>query len=164
MFTTRHILVPVDHSDVSRAAVSVALQVADRHNASVTFLHIHKDIDRQMQKGLVDAPNDTVVEDALEGGESALTRLVEEEFEALAQAGIMVQRTAHRFHVSGGDWLDVALQVIADDEIDLVVSGTHGGKTGIAGLFQGSVTEKLVSRAPCSVFVVKPKGFPYLRD
>lgn len=164
MFTTRHILVPVDHSEVSRAAVSAALQLAGHHGASVLFLHIHKDIDRQMQKGLVDAPNDTVVEDALEGGEDALVRLVDEEFEALSKAGIPLRRTEHRFHVSGGEWLDVALQVIADDEIDLVVSGTHGGKQGLVGLFQGSVTEKLVSRAPCSVFVVKPKGFPYLRD
>jgi nucleotide-binding universal stress UspA family protein len=28
----------------------------------------------------------------------------------------------------------------------------------------GSMSEKLVRKAPCSVYVVKPQGYPYLRD
>ena len=47
-------------------------------------------------------------------------------------------------------------------EIDLLVTGTHGRK-GL-GILTGSVSEKLVARSPCSVLVVKPFGFPYLRD
>ena len=56
--------------------------MADRSGATILFLHIHKDIDRQMQRGMDEAPTETVVEEFLESGEDALTRLVEDEFRA----------------------------------------------------------------------------------
>ena len=54
-------------------------------------------------------------------------------------------------------------ELIEDEEIDLVVSGTHGGH-GLKGWLLGSTTEQLVRKSSCSVFVVKPQGYPYLRD
>ena len=65
--------------------------------------------------------------------------------------------------VTGGDWLEVILRLVREQEMDLVVTGTHGRK-GVRGFFVGSVSEQLVARADCSVLVVKPHGFPYLRD
>jgi nucleotide-binding universal stress UspA family protein len=38
-------------------------------------------------------------------------------------------------------------------EIDLIVMGTHG-RTGLKKFFMGSVTQKVIGMAPCSVLVV----------
>jgi nucleotide-binding universal stress UspA family protein len=47
-----------------------------------------------------------------------------------------------------------------DAGIDLIVMGTHG-RTGLDRLLMGSVAEKVMREAPCSVLVVKlPKGIP----
>ena len=62
-----------------------------------------------------------------------------------------------------GDWLEVTMGLIDEHELDVIVTGTHGGK-GLKGFLLGSMSEQLVRRASCSVFVVKPQGFPYLRD
>ena len=49
------------------------------------------------------------------------------------------------------------------EDADLVIVGSSGAGS-ITRFLLGSVTEQLVARAPCSVFVVKPQGYPYLRD
>jgi nucleotide-binding universal stress UspA family protein len=44
--------------------------------------------------------------------------------------------------------------------MDLIVMGTHG-RTGVERLLLGSVAEKVLRDAPCSVLVVKmPRGVP----
>lgn len=53
--------------------------------------------------------------------------------------------------------------MVDEHELDLIISGTHGPK-GLKGFLMGSTTEQLVAKATCSVFVIKPKGYPYLRD
>ena len=40
MYKASRILVPVDFSDVARAAISMAVQLADRHGAELIFLHV----------------------------------------------------------------------------------------------------------------------------
>ena len=42
----------------------------------------------------------------------------------------------------------------ADANIDLIVMGTHG-HTGLAHVLLGSVTEKVVCKAPCPVLTVR---------
>jgi nucleotide-binding universal stress UspA family protein len=41
-----------------------------------------------------------------------------------------------------------------DQNVDLIVMGTHG-RTGLSHVLMGSVTEKVVRLAPCSVLVTK---------
>jgi len=159
----QRILVPLDFSEVSRAALSIGLQLADSNNASLYLLHVVKELDRELKKRLVSAPNDSVIEDGIKDTERSVYEAVEIEYARARQAGHKLKTSPMNVIVSGGDWLDVCLQAIEDEEIDLVVSGTHGGK-GIKGFLLGSTTEQLVRKATCSVYVVKPQGYPYLRD
>jgi nucleotide-binding universal stress UspA family protein len=67
--------------------------------------------------------------------------------------GIPVQ---HVFLI--GDPAGEIVRYAADRGIDLIVMGTHG-RTGLERLLMGSVAEKVMREAPCSVLVVKlPKG------
>ncbi len=59
-----------------------------------------------------------------------------------------------------GDPAEEIVRYCRDAGIDLVVMGTHG-RTGLERLLMGSVAEKVLRDAPCSVLVVKlPRGVP----
>ena len=44
-----------------------------------------------------------------------------------------------------------------ENEIDLIVMGTHG-RGAIAHVLLGSTTEKVIRKAPCAVLTVRPSG------
>jgi nucleotide-binding universal stress UspA family protein len=163
MHEVKRILVPTDFSEVSRAALSMALQLASDYDAQIYVLHVVKDMDRELRRRLVSAPNDDVIENAIRGGEKAILDAIELERQRAREAGKMLKNTPIKMFVTGGEWLDVTLSLIDEHDIDLAVTGTHGG-TGIKAMLTGSMSEKLVRKAPCSVYVVKPQGYPYLRD
>jgi nucleotide-binding universal stress UspA family protein len=57
-----------------------------------------------------------------------------------------------------GDPASEIIRYAADAGIDVIVIGTHG-RTGADRLAMGSVAEKVMREAPCSVLVVKlPRG------
>ena len=55
--------------------------------------------------------------------------------------------------VTGNTFLEI-IQAARDDEVDMIVMGTHG-RTGLAHVLIGSVAEKVVREAPCPVLTVK---------
>tara|TARA_B100000575_G_scaffold276548_1_gene262066 strand:+ start:71 stop:562 length:492 start_codon:yes stop_codon:yes gene_type:complete len=163
MQAIKRILVPTDFSEVSHAALSMALQLASDYGAQLFVLHVVDDLDRELKKRLVSAPNDDVVENLIRRGETAILDAVELERSRARDAGKQLKNSPLKMIVTGGDWLEVSIGLIDEHDLDLIVTGTHGGK-GIKGLLLGSMSEQLVRRAACSVFVVKPQGYPYLRD
>ena len=163
MWRCSKILVPVDFSDTARAAISAALQIAADHDAEVILVHVEEGMDKELRKRIYSAPNDTVIEDTMVYAEQALKDAANLELQRAAEAGDPLPGVKIRTEVVGGDWLEVVLNWIEEYDVDLVISGTHGRKGGVKGIFS-STSEKLVTRATCSVMVVKPQGFPYLRD
>ncbi len=163
MYSAKRILVPVDFSDVSRAAISAALQIAADHDGEVHLLHVEEDMGKELKKRIYSAPNDTVIEDTISYNEKALLDAAMLEIRRCTEAGAALPTVPLSTVVTGGDWLEVILRLVRELKMDLVVTGTHGRK-GVRGFFGGSVSEQLVARADCSVLVLKPQGFPYLRD
>ncbi len=163
MFAAKRFLVPVDFSDVSRAAVSAALQLAAAHQGEVWLLHSAEGMDQELKKRLVSAPDESVISDTISFDEHALRQAADDEKRRFAEAGRYLPDVPIHTHVTGGGWLEVALELVDQHQIDVVVSGTHG-KSGLVARLLGTITEKLVAKAPCSVFVVKAAGYPYLRD
>lgn len=46
-------------------------------------------------------------------------------------------------------------RIARERSVDLIVMGTHG-RTGLAHMLIGSVAERVVRHAPCSVLIVRP--------
>ncbi|MBX3160419.1 MAG: universal stress protein [Deltaproteobacteria bacterium] len=61
--------------------------------------------------------------------------------------------------LTGPPWGAIVDAADKDPAIDLIVVGTHG-RTGLSRVLLGSVAEKVVRHAPCSVLVVRPEGEP----
>jgi nucleotide-binding universal stress UspA family protein len=58
--------------------------------------------------------------------------------------------------LTGAPWVEI-VSLLEKDTFDLCVIGTHG-RSGLARILLGSVAEKVVRHAPCSVLAVRPDG------
>src|SRR5678810_1005247 len=163
----KKVLCPVDLSAFSRAALKLAVNVADASGATVDILHvIHNPFDdiylteiTQTDPALIDAY-------ATEPQRRAkLLRANEEHSEALLKQFCheLVQHYGkERYHIRRGDPFEAILEASEDLMTELVVLATHG-RTGVKRLVIGNVAEKIVRHAPCPVLTVKPVSYTHLR-
>ncbi len=163
MFSHKKILVPFDFSDVSRAALSLALQQAHSYDGEVHVLFADPKLDKDLKKRLVTAPNDTVIEDSIAQNEQAIFQAAELEYQRAVEAGHPLKPCKVIPHLTGGSYYDTCMNFVQELGIDAIIVGTHG-RVGFIEALRGTETEAMVKDAPCSVFVVKPQGFPYLTD
>jgi nucleotide-binding universal stress UspA family protein len=131
MPTLQTILVPIDGSPPSVAALEHAVVLAQDYGAAVTALHVA-------------VPEDT------------LTPVPDEQAARQMDAAIDDARTALgddrlTFSICVGDPISEIVE--AGREADLIVIGTHGRIGRLASLL-GSVAEGVVRNAPCPVLTV----------
>jgi len=88
--------------------------------------------------------------------QEVIRSLDQEAAQVLAEAGQVLQRAGVEFRARSlwGDPASVIGLVAGEEKSDLVVVGSRG-RHGLARLFLGSVSDKVVHRAPSSVLVVR---------
>ena len=160
MFSATKILVPIDFSDTSRAALSAGLQMAAMNGGSLWLLHVESGMEQEVDQGSAEAADAL---SQIETHEAALKAAYELEVQRCEEAGRTLGPVDVKYRISGGDWREVANQMVDELQLDLIVTATHGPK-GLKARVMGSDSERLLSTVTCSVLVVKPKGYPYLRD
>ena len=146
--STAPILVPVDFSEHSRQALTLARDIASTFGSSVCALHVfERPIHPEIYLGgmPLDSPDFRTVEGSLR---EALATFVAETPGPEVPASL---------HVVEGRAVPAILDFVQDQGAGLVVIATHG-LTGLAHVLLGSVSEKVVRRATCPVLSVKPFG------
>lgn len=139
----QNVLVPTDGSDCARAALDVGIDVAKAEDAS---LHLRSVID--IASLGVDVRSDIQTTQLQETAETIL-----EEASAVARdAGVDPGSDT----VSATSIHKAILDVIEEQDIDLVVVGTHG-RTGLDRYLLGSVTEYLIRTSPIPVLTVRQR-------
>lgn len=143
----RRILCPVDFSDASAHAVEHATAVARWYGARLTVLHVYPSVGRPPTLPVPDAggahaPTPAEIEAIRDRAASAVS----------ADAGVMVHVSVVPGQPVGGI-VEQARALPAD----LIVMGTHGAG-GFERLILGSVTEKVLRKAPCPVLTVPPRA------
>lgn len=138
------ILCPIDFSDSSRDAIELANGLGTE-GCELTLMHA---IELPTSYGQEPTLMDTVAE---------IDRTTTAALDRWAEAA---RKTAHgpvhsltRRGRAGAQ----ILGMLEDGRFDLVVMGTHG-RTGIRRALLGSVAEKVVRHAPCSVLVARKRG------
>ncbi len=144
MFT--RILVPIDFSAPSDAALEYARTVATRFGASLHLLHVAEDPYRALYSAEVYVPEveglrDEILADATSRLKNRLQSSDIRELNATAEAVI-------------GTPAGAIVEYAGAHEIDLIVMGTHG-RGGMSHLLMGSVAERVVRTAPCPVLTVR---------
>ena len=140
------ILVPTDFNATADAALAYARTLADTFGASLHLLHVFED-------PYSSAANAPEVYAALppDFRERALANAAQQLEERLAAEER--QRGGTTNLVMGSAAKDI-VRFAVDDQIDLIVIGTHG-RSGIAHLLLGSVAERVVRTAACPVLTVR---------
>jgi len=148
MRSPHRILVPVDFSDSSRAALHYAAMLGAEVGASVDVLHVWRSRDAG------DSRTPLLMEFARSGeGRKMMEWLASfEQCSSVEACGRVVP---------GGeaDVPDAILQEVEDGGYDLLVMGTHG-HPGFWRHLMGGITDDIVRRAPCPVLTVRAEDFP----
>ena len=141
----RKICVPSDFSEHADHALAYGLNIAGRYGCDLHVLHVAEDAQDMAEAKALAAASPLLVTDFLDKLEAEAEAA---ELEArLGEVGIVRAFRA-------GDPADEICRYVEEEEIDLVVIGTHG-RTGLERLMMGSVAESLVRRCPCPVLSVR---------
>ncbi|MBI5101775.1 MAG: universal stress protein [Nitrospirae bacterium] len=91
----------------------------------------------------------TMAPNVIERAEKEAGELLEEVRKCAAKEGIDVELIMHE----GDEPWKFIVEEAKEKNVDMIVMGSHG-RTGLARLLMGSVTEKVIGHAPCKVLVV----------
>ncbi len=144
------ILVPIDFSSSSHAALEAATELAEKFHAELFLLNV---IPPFSTVTLPETVSESAIIDAAKKEATAHF--------AKSQASLDAKGLKATTRVDVGE--DVAgsiLEAIEHDNIDLVVISTHG-RSGWYPMVFGSIAEKVVKLAPCSLMLMrtpKPKS------
>jgi nucleotide-binding universal stress UspA family protein len=136
----QRVLLPVDFSDSSKEACAAACDLALRFDAELHRLHVREPWPPVEMVSTGSYPTERV--------ELTLSML------DLPYSG---PRPVHKV-VRVGVPADEILEYINENGIDLVVIGSHG-RSGLMHLLMGSVSEKVVRRAPCAVLIARESRY-----
>jgi nucleotide-binding universal stress UspA family protein len=141
----RNILCPVDFSEFSSRAVRFASEIARHFGARLIVQHTVPVPTVPIPEGLEVITPEEVMQVAREDAARRLGGL-------LAESG--AENTEFLVKVNSGDVKDRIVQAVAENNIDLVVMGTHGHK-GLTRLVMGSLAEHIIHEVVfCPVLVV----------
>ncbi|MFO0707928.1 MAG: universal stress protein [Nitrospira sp.] len=142
------ILVPVDFSDCSLEAVEYAALMAQRHQATVSLVHVLEPVFYGLDFTLLHTGKREELRERLTVRMTDLTK-------ALAAANIKADS-----QIRGGVPADSILDSARTMPADLIVMGTHG-RRGLSHLLCGSVAESVIRQSRCPVLTVRsPKYAP----
>lgn len=137
------ILVPVDFSHSSDAALQFASSLAAESDAQLKIVHVSED---------------TPAYFAAYGGfaytEDVSKKIDQENQDLLNKIRPTVAGVDYVHHYLRGNPSEEILKFADQENADLIVIGSHG-RTGITRLLLGSVAEEVVRRASCPVLTVK---------
>ena len=143
MISLKKILCPIDHSDCSKEALKYAVSFAMKDEAKLYLLHI---IDIRSFNESLDAMSKQIPdEETLEQLRIKLLDCIPEEMRDDMNVEAIV--------VQGIPFAEI-ISTAREKEVDMIVIGSHG-RTGITHMMLGSVSEKVVRKAPCPVLTVR---------
>ena len=140
----KHILVPVDFSDGTEASITSATELARKFSALVTLYHV---MQMMHPPGLEPVFTEEKERKALQDETEKQLRKLAGSIAPMAEVETALE--------AGVPW-DKIVTYADKHGVDLIVMATHG-RSGLKHLMLGSVAERVVQHAPCSVLVVRQK-------
>lgn len=154
MLKLEKILVPTDFSECSQPALSYGCALAARFGSELHLIHACPE------------PAMLIAEAASMGGvgfvqqAESCRKAADEQLSQLPPDDWDNGRPVVRVTKAGSPHYEI-LRYAADNDVDLIVIGTHG-RSGLMHVLMGSVAESVVRKAPCPVLTVKPEGHQFV--
>jgi nucleotide-binding universal stress UspA family protein len=142
------ILSPVDFSDHSRAAISMAREAADMYGSKLELLHV-------IENKLYSAYNVFGEKTMLKLQQDIINQCRKKMRVTLDEStgpGVRAE-----FKIVTGHVVSEILEYARCNSVDLIAIATHG-VTGLKNFLLGGVAEKVIRRAPCPVLTIRSFG------
>ncbi len=146
MIDLHRILIPTDFSKFSQVALNYASAFAEKFAAELYLLHVIQDLSVFIPDMITVAPPPVPTVEQM-------TKAVQEAFDRLIKDNRLERFQIHRDVREGTPFYEI-VRYAKEQNIDLIIMGTHG-HTGLTHMLLGSVTEKVVRKAPCPVLTVR---------
>ncbi|MBP1092688.1 nucleotide-binding universal stress UspA family protein [Bradyrhizobium diazoefficiens] len=140
----RRIMVATDGSSGADRAVDVAAEIAKALSANLLVVTVADSLAFEQAQQMVRAEGSTG--DVLEAMTTQMLKTAEARARDLGASQIELQ-------VGWGDITRSLIDIARGGSVEMIVVGRRG-RGQLAGLLLGSVSQKLVSLAPCAVIVV----------
>lgn len=144
------IVVPVDGSKFSDAAVQAVIAQARPQDTEIRVVHVLEPPSLLAAREM--GGYDFALEAAWEAEKEQAQTLVEKTAELLRSKGLKANAV-----VEEGDPKSKILEAAKSWNADLIVLGSHGRK-GLEHFLMGSVSEAVARHAPCSVEIVRARS------
>lgn len=138
-----HILVPLDGSELSEAALAYVAPLAVRLNSRVVLLHVDGDPYINMYDEVTTAPSFRT--------QASMSDYLDAISERLQAQGVQCET-----HREAGAAAAIILKYVEERQPDLITLSTHG-RSGVRRMIVGSVTTAILPRAQTPVLVVHPR-------
>lgn len=149
----KRILVPIDFSDYSIAALRYSSEMAHMYKAKMYLVYVLEPAMYPPDLGLGQITLPPVPLEFDTRAKDELTALAAKYIDGDIDVTIEVK--------VGKPFVEI-IQMAKDEDIDLVIISTHGS-SGVEHMLFGSTAEKVVRKAPCPVLTIREpiKGFDY---
>ncbi|KAB0633976.1 universal stress protein [Burkholderia stagnalis] len=143
----KHLLVPTDGSDLSVAAIQMAVALAKEHQAAVTAVHVMPEFHvLTYESEMLGDSKERFIQVVRQHAEAYLATVSV----AAAEAGVACETVA----VTHDRPYEAIINIAAQRGCDLVVMASHG-RSGVRGLLIGSETQKVLTHCSIPVLVVR---------
>jgi len=144
--SVKNILYATDFSATSESALPYATAISRRFGSTLHIAHVLSDANLLLMTGGVDYVSmGTIYEDAHTQAQEKLQEITNR-----------LGKIPYCTYVLHGQPSKNLSRIVVENEIDLLVVGTHG-RTGLGKLLLGSVAEDILRHVPCPVLTVGPK-------
>jgi nucleotide-binding universal stress UspA family protein len=152
------VLVAIDDSEYSEAAVQSVIERTWPADTEFMIVTVVEPVftEYAYPEGQVLEASKKAQEQLIFNREDLLTATIKRFRKELPQA----ESTCWLFE---GGIAETIIREAKDWPADLIVLGSHG-RSGLAKMFMGSVSEQVATRLPCSVEIVRPKKAGQLSD
>lgn len=148
MLRLTRILAPTDFSEHSNHALRYAADLAQQCGAKLVLLHVvsNEALESISKAHVPPHPVDMVYED--------LAQEIREQYIRHVPPGVRKTLETEVLVLPGMPYLEI-IRAARLREANVIVMATHG-RTGLSHALMGSVTEKVLRKAPCPVLSIRP--------
>jgi nucleotide-binding universal stress UspA family protein len=143
----KKIVCPIDFSEFTDEILKYAVNITKKFNAELHLIHIIPNLNYFTPYESFLTPENLVAI------EKNIEKEVEKDFEKVTKD---IDMPLKKIVKTGATFVEI-IDYIKEEDIDLVVMGTHG-RSGIEHILIGSVAEKVVRKSPCPVLTIRPRG------
>ncbi len=139
------IIVPVDFSKTTAKLIDYASYMAGKLSATIHFVHV-AEINQGHDMLLGSSVFGDIKEKIIAAAKERMANLLEDN-------GARCKGCTGK--VVTGDIVDAIIDQVNTNKADLIIISTHGTK-GLEKVLMGSVTERVIRRAPCPTLICNP--------